>query len=713
MKKKKSYFFCLLMTIMLVFAACTTKTPPEITETPPEITETPTGTEEKLGKEIAENVFHNSFSVTSTENGNTVLAQSLTFQPSDGYLPVVYATYAGWASTLDTHFEKAAEERWGYEVIGVINGSFFSMTDGMLTGITITDGRITCAHTGFSGELVTFGTDGAMRITKSALEYKLSINGKEYENALHYFNKVSQAGAVSDKIYYWDSACGTRSDAPEAGYELLFNKIDNSELSVGGTLVGELVSVTETTEETKGIEFESRQFVLYCKESSPYAESFKSLKPGAQVRIDVNETIAESKEITENCSSAITNVGWLVKDGEDQTQIRKVIGTHSVTLEARWTAFGTKPDGSYVFFTTEGQATGEGGSVTLRDVAGIMMELGCTNVIRMDGGGSSAMYLCDKGDGTPGFVQSSSRAVSDCIMVVKRSSMAPSKELETSLQNALTTAEQLYEKTKNEDIKNALNYVTGMVAGKGDATEGTYKKACMKIANEIFYIEGFKKMITAAEDADKAAYAEYAYTNLCNAIKEGKTLLENNATKEELLSGYNDLLYWYTLTGEFDVNVAAGKTYTTNIESNTSYPDTDYKELTDGNIGDAVNTSSPTWAGFNGIALNSGKTYDIIVDLGETIEGLSKFSVNAHQQQSWGIQVPGIIKIFVSEDGNSWTQVAIASAPAEIISTVVPGGHTFTATVTDGVSGRYVKYELTPTSQFVFISEVTAEVHYK
>ncbi len=706
MRKTKGHLFYLcLMIVMLSSAACTPKTPPEPSPTP-----TMEPEETQKGNEIAEKVYHESFSVTSTENGNTVEAQSLTFHPADGYLPVVYATYAGWASTLETHYEKAAEERWGYEVVGIINGSFFSMTDGMLMGITITDGRITCAHTGFSGELVTFGTDGVMRVTKSALEYKFSINGKEYENALHYFNKVSQAGAVSDKIYYWDSACGNKSDAAEAGYELLFNKINHSELSVGGTLVGELVSVTETTEESKGIAFESNQFVLYCKAASPYAESLKNLKPGAQVRIEVNETIAESKEIMENCSSAITNVGWLVKDGEDQTQIRKTIGTHSVTLEARWTAFGTKPDGSYVFFTTEGQATGEGGSVTLRDVARVMMELGCTNVIRMDGGGSSAMYLCDKGDGTPGYAQASSRGVSDCIMLVKRSSMAPEGELETSLQEAMATVKALYEKTKDEEMGEALTYATE-ITGKGNATEGDYKKACMKIANATYYIKGLEDLLVSAQSADKEAYTEYAYTHLTDAIKEGKALLDGNAAKEELLSGYNNLLYWYTLTGEIAVNVAAGKTYTTNIASNTTYPDTDGKELTDGMLGDATNTNSSAWAGFNGIA--SGATYDVIVDLGEAMDGLSKFSVNAHQQHSWGIKVPSEIMIFVSEDGVSWTPVAVTIVSPEITESFYPGAHTFTVTAAEAVSGRYVKYALTPVSQFVFISEVTAEVQYK
>lgn len=706
MRKTKNYFLAsFLVVLMLGFTACGQETPPEPTPTP-----TAEPTEAPLGNEIAENVYHDSFSVTSTENGNTVEAQSLTFHPEDGYLPVVYATYSGWASTLDTHFEKATEERWGYDVVGVINGSFFSMTDGMLTGITITDGRITCAHTGFSGELVTFGTDGVMRVTKSALDYKLSINGKEYENALHYFNKVSQAGAVSEKIYYWDSACGTKSDAPEAGYELLFNKINHSELSVGGTLIGELVSVTETTEETRGIAFESNQFVLYCKTASPYADSLKNLKPGAQVRIEVNETIAESKEIMENCSSAITNVGWLVKDGEDQTQIRKTIGTHSVTLEARWTAFGTKPDGSYVFFTTEGQSTGEGGSVTLRDVARVMMELGCTNVIRMDGGGSSAMYLCDKGDGTPGFVQSSSRAVSDCIMLVKRSSMLPSEELKVSLQAATATAEQLYEQTKSEEIKEALDRAAE-VAGKEDATEGDYKKAGMKLANAVSYIEGLKKLLAEAESADKTAYTEYVYTYLAHAVNAGRTLLESNATKEELLAAYNDLLYWYTMTGEIDVNVAAGKTYTTNIASNTTYPDTDNKELTDGKLGDATNTNSPTWAGFNGIA--TGAAYEVIVDLGESVDGLCKFSVNAHQQSSWGIKVPCVITIFVSEDGNSWTPAATTMVSPEITESLYAGAHTLTATASKEVSGRYIRFALTPAGQFVFISEVMAEVHYK
>ena len=288
--------------------------------------------------------------------------------------------------------------------------------------------------------------------------------------------------------------------------------------------------------------------------------------------------------------------------------------------------------------------------------------------------------------------------------------MAPAKELKDSLQTAMTSAQKFNDKAEDEEIKEALAYAAE-IAGKDDATEGEYKKACTEIANAVYYLEGLEQLLAAAEGADKAVYTEYAYTHLTEAAKEGRALLERDATKEELLAAYNNLLYWYTLTGEIKVNVAAGKSYTTNIASNTTYPDTDNKELTDGKLGDAMNTYSPAWAGFNGIA--EGQNYEIIVDLGEVTEGLQEFSVNAHQQSSWGIKVPSVITIFVSDDGTTWTPVTMTTVPTAILEDFLPGGHTFTATVAEAVSGRYIKYALKPAGQFVFISEVTANVQYK
>lgn len=654
--------------------------------------------------EVDDNVFHTSYEVTSGENGNTVTAQALEFDPADGYVPVVFGGNAGWSYVLDKQYARASLDRWGYEPVGIINGSFFNMSNGFLNSINITDGRITCAHVGYTGEMVTFDSKGVMTIVKSSLDYKLYANGNELKNALTYINKIDGA-AANDRVYYWDSACGSISDSAEyeKGVEVLCNKVFGTELSVGGTLVGEVVSVGTDTNAT-GIG--TNQFVLYCKSASPFADTLKNLKAGDEVQITVNESIEESREVMENCSSAIENIGWLVKDGVDQTQIQSTIGTHSVTLQARWTAFGTKPDGSYVFFTTEGGSTGAGGSVTLRDVAKAMMELGCNNVIRMDGGGSSAMYLADAGNGEPGYVQSSSRSVPDCIMVVKVASMLPSEELAAALDVAIEGAEAAEE---SASLTLALDAAKAVRADER-ATEGDYKRAIMKISSALAGKQELQALVAKAANVKFTDYSQFVLDNLRVAYDAASTVVANKeATAKEIKDAYNELLYWYSLSGDQSVNVAFGKDYTSSSNSNASYVDTDGVELTDGALGNGVDAYSPTWAGYNGA---SGGKYEYVIDLGEKFENISSFGVNALQLDSWGIAVPKNIKVYVSDDNTAWTEAASLDISADIYGSKEQDAHDITVKPASAVSGRYVKFELTAVKSFIFISELSVNVDF-
>ena len=654
--------------------------------------------------EVDDNVFHTSYEVTSGENGNTVTAQALEFDPADGYVPVVFDGNSGSASVLSKQFEKAFNERWGYEPVAIINGSFFNMTNNFLNSINITDGRITCAHVGYTGEMVTFDSKGVMTVVKSSLDYKLYANGAELKNALTYINKRDK-GTAGDKVYYWDSACGTISDSQdyEKGVEILCNKVNNTELSVGGTLVGEVVSVGI---DTYGTKIGTNQFVLYCKNGSPFAETLKNLKAGDEVQISVNESIEASREVMENCSSAIENVGWLVKDGVDQTQIQSTIGTHSVTLQARWTAFGTKPDGSYVFFTTEGGSTGAGGSVTLRDVAKAMMELGCTNVIRMDGGGSSAMYLADAGNGEPGYVQSSSRSVSDCIMVVKLSSMLPSEELVTALDAAIAEGEEAEE---SANLTLALEAAKAIRADER-ATEGDYKRAIMKISAALAGKQELQALVAKVANVKFTDYSQFVLDNLRVAYDVASSVVANKeATSEEIKNAYNELLYWYSLSGDQSVNVAYGKDYTTSVKPNAGYEDTNNSELTDGTLGDGGAGKSPTWAGYNGAA---GGKYEFVIDLGEKFENIGSFSVNVLQLKSWGIGVPKNIKVYVSDDNTNWKEAASLDVSSDIYNSTAQDAHTLTAKPETAAAGRYVKFELTASTTFIFIAEATVNVDF-
>ena len=654
--------------------------------------------------EVDDNVFHTSYEVTSGVNGNKVATQILEFDPADGYVPVVFGGNAGWSYVLSKQFEKASLDRWGYEPVAIINGSFFNMTNGFLNSINITDGRIVCAHVGYTGEMVTFDSKGAMNVVKSSLDYKLYANGTELKNALTYINKID-GGTANDKVYYWDSACGTISDSAEyeKGVEIVCNKVNNSELSVGGTLVGEVVSVGV---DTNGSTFDTNQFVLYCKASSPFADSLKNLKAGDEVQITVNESIEESREVMENCSSAIENVGWLVKDGVDQTYIQSTIGTHSVTLDRGWTAFGTKPDGSYVFLTSTDGGAGSGKCITLRDVAKTMMELGCTNVIRMDGGGSSAMYLADAGNGEPGYAQSTSRTVPDCIMVVKASSMAPSEELVAALDVAIEGAEAAEE---NANLTLALEAAKAIRADER-ATEGDYKRAIMKISSALAGKQELQALVAKVANVKFTDYSQFVLDNLRVAYDVASSVVANKeATSEEIKNAYNELLYWYSLSGDQSVNVAYGKDYTTSVKPNAGYEDTNNSELTDGTLGDGGAGKSPTWTGYNGGANNK---YDFVIDLGEKFENIGSFSVNALQLDSWGITVPKNIKVYVSDDNTSWTEAASMDVSSEIYASTSQGAHTFTVKPTSTVSGRYVKFELTAVKSFIFIGEATVNVDF-
>ena len=662
--------------------------------------------------EVADNVFHTTYKVTSGENGNVVDTQILTFDTDDGYLPLVYVCNAGWGSTLKTQYEKASQERWGYEPVAIINGSFFNMESHTHLSTIITDGRITCAYTSYKDTLITFDNTGKMKVVDSILDYKLFVNGKELVGALRNINKIDYPDNVSDKIYYWDSACGSICDSAEfgekgiKGVEVLCNKLNNSELSVGNTLMGEVVSVTANT--AGGGAIGKDQFILYAKSGTANADALTALKAGAQIKIEVNETIAASKETMENCFTAIANVGWLVKDGVDQTHKVSTIGTHSVTLDRGWTAFGTKPDGSFVFLTSTDGSAGSGKCLTLRDVAKVLMDLGCTNAVRMDGGGSSAMYLSNTGSGEPGYAQYSSRGVTDCIMVVKKSSVAPTAEQKTALDAAIKKAEDIYKTEPSATIKTAIDAAKA-VKSNANSTEGDYKGAIMSIASAVSGKQELKALVSKVDGIKRTDYCQYVLDNLDVALKEAKKVLNNSkATDEDISVAYSDLSYWYNLTGSQLFNVAYGKDYTTSATPNASYPDTGSAELTDGKDGNGSEGFSPTWAGFNG-----KNSYDFIVDLGANTTNMTKFSVNALQIESWGIQLPKEVVVSVSNDKTNWTKVGTMKPADGILGAKnKDGGYTLETTLNSGVSGRYVKFTMTPYTTFIFIGEISAFAKY-
>jgi|GEM_PF-1549747 len=532
--------------------------------------------------DVADGVHYSEYTLTSGVLDNVyVSASALEFNTED-YAVIAYAGAAGGAAYLANQYRLAVED--GYDVVGAINGSFFSMDGskngnyGYLNEYLISNGEIYSADndnaaTDFDG-MVCINSDGTIEsVSNSKLHFDLYINGQNIAGGISHVNKTGgryNGANWGNGIYYYDEHSGDLyydSEEPGEiisaaltfpccpGYEVLCRKLDGTKLTVGGTLEGEVISVTPDT--YNGAIGED-EFILFVKTSSPNAAYLSNLKAGDTIAIAASETASAAGDATANAQSVIANVGYLVKDGVNLTKDKSFNSgaAHSNTTKARWTAFGIKADGSWVFFTTEGASTGSDGSVTLQDVAQAMMDMGCVDVIRMDGGGSSAMYVCDTGDGSKGFKQYSGRSIGDCLLVVKRSSPAlqTSDELKANVDELIAKAEN---RADDEYVASALAYAKGVVASDKSVV-GDYKIAFMKLRYALSGKQQLGDMMSAVSSVSYKDYSEYVLTNLRAAYADASAVFGGDASSDEVLKAYDELKKWYDLKGDVTIG---GKEY--------------------------------------------------------------------------------------------------------------------------------------------------------
>ena len=510
--------------------------------------------------EVVDGVNYEEYEVYGYSSGHEEQVSILEFHPDDGYLPMAFAANAGNCNLLSSQYSTAVN-KYGYEVAGIINGSFFDLTTSTMEGMLISGGKVSCADIGYTygnlTDVVAFGYDGSMSIIQSQLAYYMYINGALVPDALRFINKQQDSDTWrTDAIYYYDTSCGSVADSATYGYEVVCKKKNGTDLVVGDTMVAEVIQINGYTSGSaidNDSSIKSDNFVLSTPSGSSYIDYLTGLQVGDTVEISIEETIAESKEIMENASSVITNVGTLVRDGVDMTDYYSEIGTHSVYENARWTAFGTKPDGTYVFFTSEGGDTGTSSrSLDLKDVASAMIRLGCTDVIRMDGGGSTAMYVSNTGYGSAGYKMSHTRSVADCIMVVKKTS-------DIALVEAIKEAEKIshkdYTAAELAEIRTAYENAKAVYAAE-NSTEAAYEAAA----------EALKAAIAESDASADEKVTNGIYINSYNTpITEGASVIYTSDFNGGWIStaaanhnwSYNIICTWDDTVGAYVVTQAS------------------------------------------------------------------------------------------------------------------------------------------------------------
>jgi exopolysaccharide biosynthesis protein len=392
---------------------------------------------------------------------HTQAVHAIEFNPkTSDYMPYVYSKWTGTGCDV-LRSAQQAESQFGADVIAGLNATFFSMDTGSTyAGFWVHDGRLAQASAGTQSDIITFSTDGTIKVVNSKLDYKLYINGSEItyggSSSIAHINKKSLKTNVSDKFYYWDTECGTNTDSVIKGTEVVCKKLDHGELIIGGTLKGK---VTEIRKNTYYQPVAEDEFVLYLKNGSSLMSKIESLTVDSIVELSVIETIESAKPYTEKANAAIAAQYKVIDNG------KYAPGSDTLSLDhynarAQRCLLGFKEDGTVVFMSTAGRDQKENDNaygLTIPQLGEIALQNGCVTAYNLDGGGSTQMIISVNGgdfeyahmslenkDKETGIYKG--RLVANCIYVVKKQSSKNSDGVKAALS-------ALIEESKNSTLQ--------------------------------------------------------------------------------------------------------------------------------------------------------------------------------------------------------------------------------------------------------------------
>ncbi|MGE4352781.1 MAG: phosphodiester glycosidase family protein [Oscillospiraceae bacterium] len=291
------------------------------------------------------------------------------YTPNDSVFPVVV-----YGSKLLNHgdFLSMAKllNQEGYYVVGGINGDYYNTWDYQPIGVVIKDGELISTDGGFFA--VGFKADGSAVLGKPGIVVKASFSGETYQ--LSNVNKARQTGY---NLYTSKYASATKNTTP--GWNVILSAPEDAKLTVDCTLD---LTVEEIFESDGAVTIPEGKYVLSLPDTADEwrQKGIKGLTAGDTVELTVT-----SNEGWDEVLWSVGSLYQLIGDGK--------INADLPNETASRTAVGQKEDGTVVFYTIDGRSPGYSVGATMTQVAERLLELGCTNALLMDGGGSTTMNV--------------------------------------------------------------------------------------------------------------------------------------------------------------------------------------------------------------------------------------------------------------------------------------------------------------------------------
>lgn len=340
--------------------------------------------------------YHNTYAVNSA---GTQRANAIEYKPSPSVSPMGVRSGTQFYGNKKTLSQAAsALENQGHDVIGGINADFFSMDNGIPTGVVVDNGRIIACNTWQSA--VGFRADGSALIGQPVTS--ITVSGASGKVGAYGYNKTrTSVGLYLLDSYYYNE---TRFSTP--GQSIILEYENKADLRIGHPATFRVVGKNDGST------------------SFPIAENQMILTRRADCKAPwIDYPVGETLTITFNSMMA----GWdevkyavggktLVTNGQSTpTSIDR--GSASCAR----TAVGAKADGTVVLFEVDGETSYSRG-LNANALAAEMIARGCVSAVCLDGGGSSMMSIQRPGESTSKLISKpsdgSERKVSNFIFLV-------------------------------------------------------------------------------------------------------------------------------------------------------------------------------------------------------------------------------------------------------------------------------------------------------
>jgi len=290
---------------------------------------------------------------------------TLDYDPDGTVQPIIaYGDTLYGKSTVEQVVQYAQDQ--GHHVLAAVNTDYFSTSTGVPVGMTILDGRLVTSDGGWNA--IGFLEDGKAIVGHPELSITLTTeDGETYP--IHALNNVRTADGLY--LYTPDFDYCTRTSAE--GTEVLLDV--SGSLKPGKKLKATVLSVANT----KNTEMQEGQMVL-------------SLTANNKLGLDLAAILTEGDEITLRPATADERweeVVWASGGGNILVKDGAVTADATASGREPRTVLGVRKDGTAVIVECDGRQSSISAGMTLAEAAQLLLSQGCTDVINLDGGGSS------------------------------------------------------------------------------------------------------------------------------------------------------------------------------------------------------------------------------------------------------------------------------------------------------------------------------------